>query len=292
MVSVSTISGKTRVLCVIGDPIEHTMSPAMHNAAIEALGLDLVYVAFHVLPEKLESAINGFKALDVLGINVTIPHKINVMQYLDDIDPVARGIGAVNTIKNVDGEFLGRNTDADGSIQALNAAGIDVKGALVSLLGAGGGARAVGFALAREGASIDILVRKEDVEAGAEIVSDIQALFPSCSVESMLLDEAAIENVIPASSVVINATPIGMYPNEGESLLEASCLHPGMGVLDLVYNPLETMLLRHAREVGCNVVPGIDMLVNQGAMAFEWWTSEKPPMDVMKQAAISILDSR
>ena len=292
MARTSAISGNTRVLCVIGDPIQHTMSPAMHNAAIEALGLDLVYVSFHVLPENLESAIRGFKALDVLGINVTIPHKINVMQYLDEIDTIARGIGAVNTIKNVDGELHGRNTDADGAIQALNAAGIGVNGARVSLLGAGGGARAVGFALAREGALIDILVRKEDVEAGAGIVSDIQALFPSCSVDSMLLDEAAIENVIPASSVVINATPIGMHPNEDKSLLDASCLHPGMAVLDLVYNPLETLLLKHAREAGCDVVPGIDMLVNQGAMAFEWWTGKKPPVEVMKRAAISILRSR
>lgn len=288
----STISGKTRVLCVIGDPIQHTMSPAMHNAAIEALGLDLVYVAFHILPENLESAISGFKALDVLGINVTIPHKINVMQYLDDIDPVARGIGAVNTIKNIDCELHGRNTDADGAIQALNTAGVDVNNARISLLGAGGGARAVGFALAREGARIDILVRKEDVEAGAGIMNDIQALFPSCNVDSILLDEAAIENIVPASDVVINATPIGMYPNENESLLDASCLHPGMAVLDLVYNPLETLLIRYAQEVGCNVIPGIDMLVNQGAMAFEWWTGIKPPLGIMKRAAITMLKEK
>ncbi|MBN2154268.1 MAG: shikimate dehydrogenase, partial [Candidatus Lokiarchaeota archaeon] len=118
------LSGKTRTLCVIGDPIEHTMSPAMHNAAINALGLDLVYIAFHVKPDALKQAIEGFRALGIVGINVTIPHKVAAMQWLDEVDPVARAIGAINTIKNEGGKLVGRNTDADGAALAMKAAGV------------------------------------------------------------------------------------------------------------------------------------------------------------------------
>nr|MDO8110863.1 shikimate dehydrogenase [Candidatus Sigynarchaeota archaeon] len=286
------ISGKTKILCVIGDPIEHTMSPAMHNAAIQALGLELVYVAFHVKQDQLKQAFDGFRALGILGINVTIPHKINVMQYLDDIDPVAKGIGAVNTVKNIGGKLHGRNTDADGAAQALKNGGVVLKASKIALIGAGGAARAVGFALVREGSNVTILARHDDVPAAADIVRDIKILFPSGKIDSCELGKESMDKVMPGANVVINATPVGMHPNANQCIIDATCFHSGMHAFDLVYNPHDTLFLKHAQSAGCKVVHGIDMLAHQGAMAFEWWTGTKPPVDIMRDAAIKVLSTR
>ncbi len=283
------LSGKTKILCVIGDPIEHTMSPAMHNAAIKALGLDLVYVAFHVKPDVLKQAIEGFRALGIAGINVTIPHKVAAMQWLDEVDPVAKAIGAINTIKNEGGKLVGRNTDADGAARAMKAAGVALKGAKAAMLGAGGAARAVGFALAREGAVVTIVYRKEDASMAVDLARDIKGIFPSAPIGTLLMDKAGIEKACRDSTILVNATPIGMHPRSDETLVDPKLLHGRLCVFDVVYNPLETRLVKDARKAGCKVVLGIDMLVYQGAMALEWWTGKEPPVDIMKRAALDRL---
>ncbi len=283
------LSGKTKTLCVIGDPIEHTMSPAMHNAAIKALGLDLVYVAFHVKPEMLKQAIEGFRALGIAGINVTIPHKVAAMQWLDEVDPVARAIGAINTIKYEGGKLSGRNTDADGAARAMMAAGVALKGSKAAMLGAGGAARAVGFALAREGASVRIVYRREDASMAADLARDIRGIFPSASIDTVLMDNAGIGEACRDSTILVNATPIGMHPRSDETLVDPTFLHGRLCVFDVVYNPLETRLVKDARKAGCKVVLGIDMLIYQGAMALEWWTGKDAPVDIMKRAALDRL---
>ncbi len=283
------LSGKTKILCVIGDPIEHTMSPAMHNAAIRTLGLDLVYVAFHVKPDVLKQAMDGFRALGIAGINVTIPHKVAAMQWLDEVDPVAKAIGAINTIKNEGGKLVGRNTDADGAARAMKAAGVALNGAKVAMLGAGGAARAVGFALAREGAVVTIIYRKEDASMAADLARDIKGIFPSATIGTLLMDKVGIEKACCESTILVNATPIGMHPRSEETLVDPKLLHGRLCVFDVVYNPLETRLIKDARKAGCKVVLGIDMLVYQGAMALEWWTGKEPPIDTMKRAALNRL---
>ncbi|MEX2685077.1 MAG: shikimate dehydrogenase [Candidatus Sigynarchaeota archaeon] len=289
MPGTEAISGKTKILCVIGDPIEHTMSPAMHNAAIKALGLDLVYVAFHVKREMLKQAFDGFRALGILGINITIPHKVTAMQWLDEVDPVAKAIGAINTVKNDGGKLVGHNTDADGAARALKAAGVVMKDSKVAVLGVGGAARAVGFALAREGASVQFLYRSEDASMALELARDIKIFFPSAPVDTVLMNGASIEMACRESNILVNATPIGMHPRSDETLVDRHFLQDKLCVFDVVYNPLETRLIKDAKAAGCKVVLGIDMLVYQGAMAFEWWTGKEPPVDVMRRVAIERL---
>jgi shikimate dehydrogenase len=285
---IGAISGKTGILCVIGDPVEHTMSPKMHNAAIAELGLDLVYVACHVTPDALEAAIAGLRALGVLGINVTIPHKIAVMQWLDEIDDVSQAIGAVNTIKNESGRLLGRNTDADGAVLALESAGVPIEGQAAIVLGAGGAARAIGFGLVRAGCGVTLLARRP--EEAVKLAADIATCFPAARVDHDSLSPETLGGYVQDASLLVNATPVGMSPNFNDCPVDKDILRPQLVVFDLVYNPLETELLRWAKQAGCMVVPGIDMLVNQGALAFEWWTGVSPPVDIMKRAALEWLE--
>nr|MDO8117172.1 shikimate dehydrogenase [Candidatus Sigynarchaeota archaeon] len=284
-----SISGKTHLLCVIGDPIEHTMSPAMHNAALQELGLDYVYVAFHVKSNDLKKAVEGFKALHVAGINVTIPHKVSIMQHIDDIDEVARKIGAINTIKNVDGKLHAMNTDAGGALEALNIGGIDYKGKHVLFLGAGGAAKAVSFALARDVNSITLASIEQDMNMARSLGNDLRAYAPSTRITEVLMSEKILEREVKGAGLLVNATPVGMHPNEGKSLVKDDWIQEGQAVFDLVYNPLETKLVHQAKSKGCKIAHGLDMLVHQGAIAFEWWTGKKPNVDLMKRAAMDKL---
>ncbi|MHA1370420.1 MAG: shikimate dehydrogenase [Promethearchaeota archaeon] len=283
------VSGKTGVLCVIGDPIEHTISPAMHNAAIKVLGLDLVYVAFHVKSSDLKSAVDGFRALGIRGINVTIPHKVAIIEYMDEIDDVARGIGAINTIKNEDGILKAKNTDADGAVKALEIAGIDYKKKKIFILGAGGAARAVGFALARDADNITVSAVQKDRHMATNLAAEIKAFAPDTDINDVTLDEENLKGKLKDFDLLINATPVGMYPKIDGSLVRDEWLHENLAVFDVVYNPFETKLLKQAKQKNCKIAFGLDMLIYQGAMAFEWWTGKKPPIDAMKNAALRSL---
>jgi shikimate dehydrogenase len=285
-----TISGKTQVCGVIGDPIEHTMSPVMHNAAFRELGLDYVYIAFRVKGRDLAGAIEGMRALNIRGLNVTIPHKVSIIPLLDDLDPLAEKIGAVNTIVNRDGVLTGYNTDASGFLQALLDKGFEPKGKRVVILGAGGAARAVSFILAERKANLVILNRLEELNWARELASRISSVFGK-EVSALELTEANLRTALNKAELLANATSVGMSPNINLTPVPAGLLRPGLVVFDIVYNPIKTRLAREAAQAGCQTVMGLDMLVWQGALAFEMWTGKQAPVDLMKKEAIKVLKS-
>jgi shikimate dehydrogenase len=280
------ITGKTRICGIIGDPVEHSMSPVMHNAAFEALELDYVYLPFHVQSEKLEAAISGMRALNISGLNVTIPHKVAVIPFLDNIDPLAERMGAVNTIANENGELTGYNTDASGFLQALRAQGVEPDGKTIIIVGAGGAAKGISFILAGAGASLVILNRT--LSRAEELASQIERYYQR-KVAAMTLNEATLEKAFDGADVIVNTTSVGMIPDIDRTPVPGNLLDSRLVVSDIVYNPLETRLLREARAAGARTVDGLDMLVWQGVLAFEKWTGQKAPYEVMKQAALKAL---
>ena len=283
------IKAGTKVLCVIGHPIEHSMSPAMHNAALKELALDYIYLAFDVPPRDLETTVLEFKKRGFRGINVTIPHKETIMKYLDQIDPLAKKIGAVNTIKNQEGNLIGKNTDAFGAKRALINAGFEIKEKKVLILGAGGAARAVSFALSDESDKIFIcdIIEKRAIALANELKDKmkIKAVGKNFKYE-------ALKSLIFDVDILINATPVGMYPDVNKTPISKDLLAEHLFVYDVIYNPLNTQLLKDASKIGCKTLNGIEMFINQGALAFEWWTDTKPNTNVMKKTIIEILKTK
>ncbi len=279
------ISGKTRVCGIIGDPIEHSMSPAIHNAAFEKMEIDYLYVPFRVKKEALGKAIAGMRALNIRGLSVTIPHKVAVIPFLDELDPLAERISAVNTIVNDDGVLKGYNTDAGGFLQALLEGGVEPKGKNVVILGAGGASRAISFILAERGAHLVILNRLLELDWAEELASRISQVFKQ-EVDALELNEENLAKVLAKADIVVNATSVGMSPNIDETPIPAKLLKPGLIVFDIVYNPIKTRLLREAEEVGAKTIGGLDMLVWQGVLAFEKWTGVKAPVKLMREEAI------
>jgi shikimate dehydrogenase len=283
---IDNISGKTKICALIGDPVEHTMSPAMHNAAFEKLGLDYKYVAFNVKPDQLSSAVAGFKALNVRGFNVTIPHKVAVISLLDSLDPLAQKIGAVNTVVNDNGKLKGYNTDAEGFLRALKEQGFKSKNKKVVVLGAGGASRAISFILAKEGAKITILNRKLELDWALDIARLIKK---SLKREVKALELSHLTDVLPAD-LLVNATSVGMSPAPNVSPIPALPCSKAPLVFDIVYNPIKTKLLQDAASAGAQTISGVDMLAWQGALAFEKWTGKKAPLDLMRQTAVTMLE--
>jgi len=279
------ISGKTRVCGIIGDPIEHSMSPAIHNAAFEKMEIDYLYVPFRVKKEALGKAIAGMRALNIRGLSITIPHKVAVIPFLDELDPLAERIGAVNTIVNDDGVLRGYNTDATGFLQALLERGVKPEGKNMVILGAGGASRAISFILAERGAHLVILNRLLELDWAEELASRISQIFTK-EVEALELNEENLAKVLEKADIVVNATSVGMSPNIDETPIPAKLLKPGLIVFDIVYNPIKTRLLREAEAAGAKTISGVDMLVWQGALAFEKWTGLKAPVKLMREEAI------
>ncbi|RJO60596.1 MAG: shikimate dehydrogenase [Dehalococcoidia bacterium] len=282
------INATTRLCGVIGDPVSHTLSPAMHNAVMASLGLDYAYLAFRVKSTELGTAIQGMKALGIRGLNVTIPHKAAVVPLLDELDPLARDIGAVNTIVNDNGRLKGYNTDASGFLQSLLAASFNPQGKRIVLMGAGGAARAIGFALAQSGASITVLNRKIEMEQAVLLAQNLSRVAKS-KVDALELDAANLKTALVKADLLVNATSVGMSPGAGDTPVPAHLLRSSLTVFDVVYAPLETRLLREAAARGCRVISGLEMLVRQGALAFELWTGKEAPLDMMRQAALVAL---
>jgi len=285
-----TISGETQVCGVIGDPIEHTMSPVMHNAAFSELGLDYVYVAFRVKSEELAGAIEGMRALNIRGLNVTIPHKVSIIPLLDSLDPLAEKLDAVNTVVNRDGLLKGYNTDASGFLQALLNKGVTPEGKNAVILGAGGAARAISFVLAERKANLLILNRLEEMDWAEELARKISSVFGQ-EVRALELQEANLRTALSKAELLVNATSVGMSPNTNLTPVPARLLRPDLVIFDIVYNPIKTKLTTEASLAGCETVMGLDMLVWQGALAFEMWTGKKAPVDLMKKEAIKVLKS-
>jgi len=282
------ISGQTKLCGLIGDPVEHTMSPVMHNAAFSEIGLDFLYVPFRVKKEVLGKAIDGMKALNIRGLNVTIPHKVDVIRFLDEIDSLAEKIGAVNTIVNDDGVLKGYNTDGFGFLEALLEKGIDPAGKDVSILGAGGASRAISFTLAERGANLVILNRLLELDWAKELAGMISKVF-NREVEALELNRENLAGALDKADILVNATSVGMTPDIDQTPVDAHLLKPSKFVFDIVYNPIKTKLLREAEEAGAKTIGGLDMLVWQGALAFEKWTGQKAPVELMRQEAIKVL---
>lgn len=273
------INGSTNIVGLIGHPVEHSFSPPMHNAAFNALGMDYAYVAFDVNPNDLKSAICGANALNIKGFNVTIPHKIEVMKYLNELDEVARFIGAVNTIdfKNL----KGYNTDGIGAIKAIEEV-TSVKDKNVVVAGAGGASRAISFYLAKYGVeSLTILNR--NVENAQGLANDILGsdLIGNVNADSI----SKINDYLKYADILVDTTPLGMDPHiDDEPIAKAENMHGDLVVFDAVYNPNETVLLKEAIKAGAKTVYGIKMLLYQGAESFKIWTGEDAPIDVMEKA--------
>ncbi len=263
---------------IIGHPIGHTASPSMHNTAFKHLGLDAIYLAFDVKPEELKSALYGAKALGFKGLNVTIPHKERVLEYVKP-EGIAKRIGAINTI-DVQG-LKGYNTDASGALRALDSANVDVNDKNVLIVGAGGAARAISFALAERGATI--VVTNRTASRGLKLAEDVRKIG-----ECVFHPYERVEELRGHIDIVINCTPLGMKGFDQRLPIPES-LVKNVVVFDTVYNPIETPLIRLARKRNCKVVYGLDMLVYQGAEAFEIWTGLKAPVEIMRKAVVDFL---
>ena len=286
MLNNPNIGAHTNILCVIGHPIEHSMSPVMHNAALNDLSLDYVYLAFDVTPTDLEKALLGFKKSNIKGINVTIPHKETIIHYLDELDPLSKQIGAVNTVKNEGGMLLGRNTDALGAKHALLDAGFKIEGKKALILGAGGAARAISFALTEKIDEIFICNRTE--ERAIKLAKELQDK-TKIKAKGKDMSEKTLKTLASSVDILINTTPIGMYPKIDISPISKDLLNENLYVFDVIYNPLQTRLLKDAKEIGSKTLNGLDMFINQGALAFEWWTGKKPNVKLMKKKIIEQL---
>ena len=273
---------KLKLFALIGDPVEQSPSPAMHNAALRALGLNCAYIALRVPKSMLTDAIAGVRALGIAGLNVTIPHKIGIVGLLDEFDESAGLVGAVNTVKNNRGKLIGFNTDGEGALRALEGKIGSVKGKEVVLLGAGGAARAIAFSIARAGARLTIANRT--VSRARALASTIEQKL-KVNVEVASLGRAELTKALKNAGVLINATSVGMHPKTNKTLVSASMMHRGLVVYDIVYEPLRTKLLREARRAGGKTIDGLGMLVHQGALAFEIWTGKRAPIKIMEAAA-------
>jgi shikimate dehydrogenase len=282
------VNGTTKILCIIGHPVRHSLSPAMQNAALRACGLDYVYVPFDVAPEGLGDAVTGLKALGVSGFNVTIPHKTDIMQYLDDVDTTAEAAGAVNTVKNKGGRLIGYNTDGDGLIRSCaNQFGFNARGASVAIIGAGGAARGAIAALCRAGAGrIVIANRTRDRASG--LASDMAARFPD-TVLQVVEGFKALEEGLAEMDMLVNTTSLGMN-RDSESILRLDGLPPTAVVYDMVYAPPLTPLLQEAAGLGLKAANGLGMLAAQGELAFTIWTGVTPPYGLMKSVLDGICD--
>ena len=278
------INGKTKVCAIIGDPVGHSLSPVMHNAAFKELGLNIVYVAFPVKTNMLEDAILGARSLGLLGLNVTMPHKHAVIQYLNETDATAKAMGVVNTILNERGKLFGYNTDGKGAMIALQENRVDPEEKKILLLG--GAAKAIAFQAAQETDELGILNRTEN--KAKQLAELINKTFGT-KVTGRTLSAEVLKEELETTDILVNATSVGMSPDVNASPVPADLLHSGLCVMDIVYNPLETKLLKDAKIVGAKVVSGLEMLLYQGAVAFEIWTNCPAPVDVMKKAALSKL---
>ena len=279
----SQISGQTRLLGVIGHPIAHTLSPVMHNAAIAQLGVDWVYLPFPVTPENLAAALNGFAAVGLWGFSVTIPHKQAIMPLLNEISPVAQAIGAVNTVCRTERGWYGTNTDAEGFLAPLLQLNRDWQTATAVILGNGGAARAVVAGCAQLGFSqIQVVGRSsEKREAFRQSWADLSSL----SVHPW----EKLAELLSSAALVVNSTPIGMHPlSEASPLskLETQQIQPGTIVYDLIYSPRPTLFLQQAALQGSVILDGLEMLVQQGAVALNLWLQQPVPVDVMRQALL------
>ncbi len=283
----SGISGCTKICGIFGYPVGHTFSPAMHNAAFAAAGLDYVYAPFTVAPHSLAAAVEAIRALDLVGVNLTVPHKEAVLPLLDGLSYEAVRVGAVNTIINREGYLYGENTDGKGYLKALLEAGFAPEGKTVLFLGAGGSARAVAVQLALAGAGKMVFANRTEPRAAdlARFVAEKTGVRVELAPWPEQNGDKLPEQTLAAADLVVQTTSLGMSPKVYETVpLPFASFRPGQVASDLVYNPVETLFLKKARLAGAVTVGGLGMLLHQGALAFELWTGVTAPLPVMREA--------
>lgn len=269
---------------VIGDPVRHSKSPVMLNRAFRETGVNGVYGAFHVKPDQLGEAIAGVRGLGFRGLNVTIPHKVEVMAYVDEIDESARAIGAVNTIVNNNGVLTGYNTDGIGYVRSLKEeAEPNLAGKRIVVIGAGGASRGIVWAMARENPSAVVIANRTHDKA-VQLAESLASFSPV--IEAVKWEE--IREICEFADVVVNTTSVGMSPHEGDTPIDPEWLKPGAVASDLIYNPLETAFIREAERLrGCRPHGGLGMFIYQGAYAFEYWTERPAPVAEMREAVLN-----
>jgi len=275
------IDAQTELYGVIGNPVQHSLSPVIHNRAFRRLGRNAVYLAFEV--KNLEETLSGVRGLGVRGVSVTIPFKTEVIPFLDKVKGLAKRIGAVNTIVNDGGKLIGYNTDCDGALEALEEK-INLKRKRILLLGAGGAARAIGFGLNER--DCQLIVSNRSRKRGEALSRELKCHFvPMSSLFKMRVNELEAD-------ILINATSLGMYPRDRETPFPKKLLRERMMVMDIVYEPLQTRLLREAKEKGCFVINGLEMLVRQGVAQFVIWTGSRPEIGQIKSDLFKVLKKR
>lgn len=290
----SAITGTTRLACLLGSPVSHSISPLIHNFSFQYLGIDCAYLAFDINEQNLKEAVEGLKALHVLGFNLTMPNKNKILEYLDDLSDAARLIGAVNTVENREGRLIGHNTDGVGFMHSVREQHIQMEGQSMTLMGIGGAATAICAQAALNGVkTIHVFARSTSSHLPRiqKLAASLERETPCAIFLHDIRDLAALKTTMRESRLFVNATSVGMGPDtEGCILPDPSFLYPELAVADIIYSPWETKLLSMAKEAGCTAFNGFSMLLWQGAEAFKIWTGEEMPMkplrDFLKQKKI------
>jgi len=289
MKDIRSISPSTQVCAVIGNPIAHSLSPAIHNAAFWELDLDFVYVAYQV--EDVKNALSGMRALNNFrGMSVTIPHKTVIIKYMDKITDVDRSIGSINTVINEHGKLLGFGTDGPGALKAIIDAGVEIDGKRVLMLGSGGAARAISFTLAQNTRPDELSILDVNEVMLQQLTADLRT-GTDVFIKSELLSDKSLALEMENADIILHCTPVGMQPNKDASLIPAGLFRPWQVVFDVVYTPLETKLLAEARSCGLKVISGIDMFINQAVLQFERFTGVAAPVEVMRRVVMERLGS-
>ena len=287
MRSIRSISPDTQFCAVIGNPIAHSLSPAIHNAGFEELDLDFVYLACRV--EDVKSALTGMRALNNFrGMSVTIPHKIEAMKHVDEIADVDISIGSINTVINEKGMLFGMGTDGPGALKAIVDAGVEIESKSILILGSGGAARAISFNIVRNAKLGELAILDIDETMLRQLTDDLKTNTDT-SIKSELLSDDSLGAAMKNADVIIHCTPIGMHPKEDASLIPPELFRPGQVVFDIVYTPFETKLLVEARARGLKVISGVEMFINQAVLQFEKFTGVDAPVEVMRRVVMEKL---
>jgi shikimate dehydrogenase len=279
----------TKWIGLVGNPLGHSMSPIMHNSVYPEMGLDWLYMPMEVKNDQIKDLLTGMRQMPFIGCNVTIPAKVAIMKYLDELDPLAEKIGAVNTLLFDKHRAIGFNTDGEGFVKDLERSkGIHCKGETFLIIGAGGAARAIGMTLATRGAKKIWIANRTRKKADA-LAQAINDNIGPCS-ESVGLKDQELKKIINKTQVLINTTSVGLYPHVENLPIEASFIRPHLMVVDIIYNPMETKLLKLATNKGCETLNGVGMFVNQGAEAIQIWSGLQAPVEKMKQIVLKTLN--
>ncbi len=285
------IDTQTKLMGLLGKPLGQSFSAAMHAEAFRALSLNCVYMPMESEAEELEALVGGIRVMNFIGFNVTKPYKVEIMQYLDELDEVARVIGAVNTVKIKDGKLIGYNTDGMGFVDSLTELGGKVEGKRFLILGAGGAARAVAVTLCFEGAQ-SIVLTDLYPNLAEELARHLNAHVRPCASTIPGGDREALKAAIESCDYIINASGVGMYPHPERTPVEKDLLRPELIVCDLTYNPEKTQLLQDAESIGCPILNGLGMLLGQGARAFEIWMERPAPVEAMRKTLLEQINKR